>query len=383
MSMQVVRGLLACCVAMVHYLSEQVCTIYRRPQTRENSVTIIEPLTTHVPSQSIERRSSLVDRIEGGEAYALAFGGQGTPWLEPLADLIRDFALDGEMTALVANAESLIAPVARQFDRVGAAFDPVCWAHQLGVDASAEDQEGADAPANRMLSSAAVSVPGILLTQFAGLHALRKQEIDPRINPPVAVIAHSQGHFASASLGDVSEAELLAVALMVGVATTIVARRRNLLGDAMLSISNVAPERIDDILIGLPQAGDVVAQVRNGRRSVVASGPPEQLRTVQSRCEEIAHLEKAEREHKRRGGAAFAPVFELLNAQAAFHHPALVEAADMVAEWSEKCGLDAGRARALTMESIVDPVDWVAALDTAADAGAQWLLAVSYTHLTL
>src|SRR5665811_562548 len=381
MSMQVVRGLLACCVAMVHYLSEQVCTIYRRPQTRENSVTIIEPLTTHVPSQSIERRSSLVDRIEGGEAYALAFGGQGTPWLEPLADLIRDFALEGQMDALVSNAESLIAPVARQFDRVEAAFDPVRWAYQLGVVASAEVQDAVGVPADRVLSSAAVSVPGIRLTQLAGLQALRKQGIDPRINAPVAVIAHSQGHLASASLGDVSEAELLAVARMIGVATTIVARRRNLLGDAMLSISNVAPERIGDILIGLPQVGNVVAQVRNGRRSVVVSGPPEQLRTLQSRCEEIALLEKAERDHKRRGGAAFAPVFEPLDAQAAFHHPALVEAADMVAGWSAKCGLDAGLARGLTMESIVDPVDWVAELDSAADAGAQWLLDVGPSDL--
>ena len=344
-------------------------------------MTIIEPLTTHVLSQSIERRSSLVDRIDGGEAYALAFGGQGTPWLEPLADLIRDFALDGEMTALVSNSESLITPVARQFDRVGAAFDPVGWAQQRDGAGSAKGQDGAEAPANRMLSAAAASVPGILLAQLAGLKALRKQGIDPRTNPPVAVVAHSQGHLASASLGDVSEAELLAIARMVGVATTIVARRRNLVGDAMLSISNVSPGRIDDILSGLPQAGDVVSQVRNGRRSVVVSGPPEQLRILQSHCEEIAEREQAEREHKRRGGAAFAPVFELVDTQAAFHHPALVEAADMVQEWSVTCGLDARRARALTMESIVDPVDWVAALDAAADAGAQWLLDVGPSDL--
>ena len=335
------------------------------------SVTIIEPLTTNVLSQSIERRSSLVDRMDGPEAYALAFGGQGTPWLEPFADLIRDFALEGEMTALVSNSESLIAPVARQFDRVGAAFDPVCWAHQ---------RDG-EAPANGMLSAPAVSVPGILLTQLAGLQALRKQGIDPRKNPPVAVVAHSQGHLASASLGNVSEAELLAVARMIGVATTIVARRRNLLGDTMVSISNVLPERIEDILAGFTQASDVVAQVRNGRRSVVVSGPPEQLRILRSRCEEIAVLEKAEREHKRRGGAAFAPVFELLDTQAAFHHPALAEAADLVQEWSVTCGLDAGRARTLTMESIVDPVDWVAALDSAADAGARWLLDVGPSDL--
>ena len=344
-------------------------------------MTIIEPLTTQVPSHSIEQRSTLVDRIYSGEAYALAFGGQGTPWLEPLADLIRDFALDGEMTAIVSNAESLIAPVARQFDRVDAAFDPVRWAHQRDEAASAEDQDGAKAATKWMLSSAAISVPGILLTQLAGLQALRKQGIDPRTNPPVAVIAHSQGHLASASLGDASDAELLAVARMVGFATTIVARRRNLLGDTMLSISNVLPEQINDILAALPPASDVVANVRNGRRTVVASGPPEQLRILQSRCEEIAVLENAEREHKRRGGAPFAPVFELLDTQAAFHHPALVEAADMVHEWSVMCGLDAGRARALAMKSIVDPVDWVAALDTAADAGAQWLIDVGPSDL--
>ena len=67
-------------------------------------------------------------------------------------------------------------------------------------------------------------------------------------------------------------------------------------------------------------------------------------------------------------------MLEPLPIRMAFHHPDLAEAADLVAAWAETCGLDAERGRALTMGSIVDPVDWVADLEQAIDAGAGWVL---------
>ena len=335
-------------------------------------MTTIEPLAQlALPT---ERRTTLVDRLNGGEPFALAFGGQGTAWLEPFADLVRDFALEGEMAGLLADSEALLAPVAAELARVDASFDPVTWANLLAIAASAEDTDAADIPAADILASAAISVPGILLTQLAGLRALRRQGIDQQLTHPVAVIAHSQGHLAKAVAEGVGDVEILAIARLIGAAATIVGRRRNLMGESMLNISNTTPERIEKIIASLPEANNAVIGVRNARRSVVVSGSPEHLRALQSRCEEIATTEKAELDRKVRGGSAFAPSFETLNAEVGFHHPLFAEGADLVAEWAGRCGLDPDRAHTLTMKSIVDPVDWVAALDEAVDAGASWVL---------
>ena len=114
--------------------------------------------------------------------------------------------------------------------------------------------------------------------------------------------------------------------------------------------------------------------MRNGRRSVVISGPGSSLPVVQARLEEVAAAEKAERDRKTTGGTPFAPIFEPLTSQLAFHHPDLAEAADLAATWAASCGLDAERARDLAMRSVVDPVDWVESLETAMSSGAKWLL---------
>lgn len=335
-------------------------------------MTTIEPLAQLAPTA--ERRTTLVDRLSGGEPYGLAFGGQGVSWLEPFADLIRDFALEGDLASLLSEVDAKLAPVAGELARVDAPFDPLTWANLLAIAASAEDVDAADVPVADVLASAAVSVPGILLTQLAGLRALRKQGLDPRLSPPVAVITHSQGRLAKASVEGVDDADVLAIARLIGVAATIVARRRNLLGDSMLSISNATPERIRSILESMPATTVAFAGVRNGRRTVVVSGSPESLKSLQAACEDAAAADKAELDRKVRGGSAFAPIFEVLNSHVAFHHPDLAEAADLVAAWAATAGIDPELARTLTRESIVDPVDWVDALDSAVDAGASWIL---------
>ena len=335
-------------------------------------MTTIEPLAQLAPP--VERRTTLVDRLTGGEPYALAFGGQGVPWLEPFAELIRDFALEGDLAGLLADVDAKLAPVTAELARVDAPFDPLTWANLLAIAASAEDVDAADVPSADVLAAAAVSIPGILLTQLAGLRALRKQGLDPQLSPPVSVIAHSQGRLAKASVEGSDDAELLAIARLIGAAATVVARRRNLLGDTMLSISNTTPEKIASIIESMPASTVAFVGVRNARRTVVVSGSPESLTALQARCEEVAAAEKSELDRKIRGGSAFAPVIEFLNAQLAFHHPGLAEAADLVAEWATKAGLDADLARTLTLEAIVDPVDWVEALDSAVDAGASWIL---------
>lgn len=336
--------------------------------------TIDTPLATNQTTPAQERRGALVDRLLAGTPYAIGFGGQGAPWLEPLAGLIRDFALDTELEALVAQAEERIAPVATELARVGVTFTPLAWADVLASAESAEDDDAPQLPTSEVLDTPGASVPGILLAQLAGIRALHRQGIDPQAVAPAAVIGHSQGYLATQSLAGVPDVELLAVARLIGAAAQLVGRRRGLLGQTMLSVSNVVPEHVDEILADLPSSLRVVSRLRNGRRSIVLSGPAESLRVVEARFDEIAAAEKADRDRKTTGGTPFAPVVEPLPAQLAFHHPDLAEAADLVAAWAETCGIDAELARTLTLRSIVDPVDWVASLEQAMDAGASWIL---------
>ncbi|MDX6232317.1 MAG: fatty acid synthase, bacteria type, partial [Nocardioidaceae bacterium] len=114
--------------------------------------TIDTPLATIQPT---ERRGALVDRISTGTPYAIAFGGQGAPWLEPLAGLIRDFALESELETLVSQAEERLAPVAAELARVGVTFTPLEWADVIAVGESAEDDDAPELP-----SSAVLDTPG-------------------------------------------------------------------------------------------------------------------------------------------------------------------------------------------------------------------------------
>src|SRR5665811_2307800 len=346
-------------------------------------VTTTDPVTPYAPAPAQGRRGAhtVADRITAGSPYALAFGGQGVPWLEPLAELVRDFALEGELDALVTEAESLIAPVAAQIAVAGTPFDPIVWASGIAVAESAEDQDADAVPSADVLGSAAVSLPGILLTQLAGLRALRRQGIDPRVTPPVAVLSHSQGVLARHAVEREGHADVrtLALALLIGAASTIVGRRRGLLAGqdapAMVSIANVDADRLDEILADFANTpGRAVRRIRNTRRSFVLSGSPAALKVLERRCEQIVVKESAERDAKKRGGTPFSPVFEPLSAQAAFHHPELVDVADLVAEWATECGLDAENARVLTLAATVDPVDWVASVEEATKAGAAWIL---------
>ena len=146
----------------------------------------------------------------------------------------------------------------------------------------------------------------------------------------------------------------------------------------MVAVSGVDPERLAAIVAELaegvaPERAAVLA-IRNGRRRVVLAGPPAQLARVQERCEQIEAEEAREREGKKRGGSVFAPSFDPLDTEIGFHHPALTEAVELVGSWATRCGLDADRARELAQGVLVDPVDWVEAVDGAISAGAKWIL---------
>ncbi|MFB7717858.1 fatty acid synthase subunit beta domain-containing protein [Nocardia sp. NPDC056100] len=329
-------------------------------------------------------RSSLLDRLLGGAPYALAFGGQGAAWLTELEEIGRDSALEPELTALVNEAAAKLEPVAAQLLVVRpVGFDPVGW--MLEEELADPDQgEVSAAPSAQVLRSAAVSMPGVFLTQIAALRALRLQGLDIVTQAPAAVIGHSQGRIAAtaAQAHGQRDAELLAIAQLIGAAAGLVARRRGLMpiGDRspMIAVSNVDPERlqavVDEVSRGVDAEKAAVLSIRNGRRRAVLSGPVAQLDRVRRRAAEIHDEQSAERDAKKRGGSVFAPVFEDIPVEVAFHHPALAETVDLVTGWAGQCGLDAELAGALAQEVLVDPIDWVAIVDDTVAQGAQWIL---------
>src|SRR5271166_2017838 len=320
---------------------------------------------------------ALVDRLTTGEPYAVAFGGQGGAWLETLEELVSSAGIESELATLVGEVDLLLEPVAKELVVVRPiGFEPMNWVRAL----AAEDP----VPSARQLTSAAVSLPGVLLTQIAAIRTLARQGMDLQATPPVAVVGHSQGILAVEALkaGGARDKELLALAQLIGAAGTLVARRRGIsvLGDRspMVSVSNADPERIYRLLDEFSQ--DVrtvlppVLSIRNGRRSVVITGTPEQLSRFELYCKQISEKEEADRKNKIRGGDVFAPVFDPVQVEVGFHTPRLADSIDIVGDWAEKVGLDVGLARAMAEYILTQPVDWVDEVVSVHEAGARWIL---------
>jgi fatty acid synthase, bacteria type len=333
-------------------------------------------MTPEVPAAT-EGSHALVDRLTAGEPYAVAFGGQGSTWLETLEELVASAGIEPELTTLAGEADLLLEPVAKELVVVRPiGFEPLRWVRAL----AAEDP----VPSTKQLISAAVSLPGVLLTQLAVVRTLARQGMDLLASPPVALVGHSQGVLAVESLkaAGARDVELLALAQLLGAAGTLVARRRGIsvLGDRspMVSVSNADPERINRLLDEFSQ--DVrtvlppVLSIRNGRRSVVITGTPEQLSRFEFYCRQVSEREEADRKNKVRGGAVFAPVFDPVQVEVGFHTPRLADGIDIVGGWAQKVGIDVGLARAMTDAILVRPVDWVDEVIKVHGAGARWIL---------
>ncbi|MGL4306445.1 MAG: fatty acid synthase subunit beta domain-containing protein, partial [Mycobacteriaceae bacterium] len=339
-------------------------------QNRVNSYFLTHP-------ESATSQFTLADRLISGEPFAVAFGGQGAAWLTSLEELIGAAALEHELAELVEESMRMLVPVENQLALVRpTGFDPISWALSLSLD----DQ----APQLSELTSAAVSLPGVLLTQIAAMRALRVQGLDLFADTPVAVCGHSQGILAVESLlaGGRKDVELLALASLIGAAATLISRRRNLIAvgeqSPMVSVSNVDPSRIalvlKDFIVGLDSALAPSISIKNGRRSVVISGPAAQLMRFEQFCMKIADSEVAERKSKQRGGAIFSPKFEPLSVEVGFHHHALSEAVDLVVQWSQSVGIEGKWARNLASSVLVDELDWVQEIDDVVATGAHWIL---------
>ncbi|WP_293219715.1 hypothetical protein, partial [Mycolicibacterium sp.] len=167
---------------------------------------------------------ALVDRLNTGEPYAVVFGGQGnSSWLTSLEELVTTAGIESELATLVGEAELLLEPVADELVVVRPiGFEPLRWVRALAADEQV--------PSARHLTSAAVSLPGVLLSQIAAIRALDRQGLDFVGAPPIAVAGHSQGVLAVEALkaDGAKDVELLALAQLLGAAGTLVARRRGI-----------------------------------------------------------------------------------------------------------------------------------------------------------
>jgi fatty acid synthase len=313
-------------------------------------------LTPHRPpvsaTSAVHPAHRLLDRLAAGTPFGIVFGGQGeAAWLDHLAELLRRH--DVELAPLLAAVDEKLAPVAHELRRTGTSFEPLVWADRIAVGESAEDEDWPAAPSGDDLLMPSVAIPGVTLCQVAGLRALLSLGIDPA--GAVAVAGHSQGVLAAAAVEDLPDVDVIAIARLAGVAVEQVARRQGLLGATMLSVSGPTAVEIAETLRELPASARVVANVRNGRRSTVLSGPSDGIARAAELFEESASTE---------------PVAAL----AAYHHPDLDEAAALVARWAEQCGLDPVLAADLTRSAIIAPVDWVKSVEGLVEAGARWLV---------
>ncbi len=328
-------------------------------------------------SDALAGSHALVDRLNAGEPYAVAFGGQGGAWLENLEELVSSAGIESELNEIVGEAELLLAPVAREMVVVRPiGFEPMKWVRALAAEEPL--------PATKQLVTAAISGPGILLTQMAAIRALTRQGLDLYNTPPVAMAGHSQGIMACESLRarGAKDAELLALLQLIGAAGSLVSRRRGMVGrgdkSPMVSVTNVDPDRMAELLEEF--STDVrtvlppVLSIRNGRRSVVITGTPEQLGRFELYCTKITEKEEAERKNKFRGGAVFRPEFHPVQVEVGFHTPRLSDGVAVVERWAEKCGIDAAMAHEMTEAIFVRPIDWVAEVERLHASGAKWIV---------
>ncbi len=120
------------------------------------------------PAQPRHRTHALVDRLNAGEPYAVAFGGQGSAWLETLEELVSSAGIEDELATLVGEAEMMLEPVARELVVVRPiGFDPLRWVRALAAEEPV--------PSAEQLMSAACSLPGV------AAHPGRR---DARTDPP-------------------------------------------------------------------------------------------------------------------------------------------------------------------------------------------------------
>ena len=139
------------------------------------SMTMLDTAAQPQAAQNAHDTTSLIADLSNGTPYAIAFGGQGSLWLQSLSDIVRQFGVERELVDLVQRSNDLLAPLASELARGPATFDVLSWVDSLAMGESAENLDLDPVPAAEVLRAPAQSVPGIALTQLLGLAVLERQ----------------------------------------------------------------------------------------------------------------------------------------------------------------------------------------------------------------
>ena len=249
-------------------------------------MTQLPPTTLTQDHATPERGLSLAERLREGEEFAVTFGGQGADWFATLRELFGEDPDTSRLTQLVEESGRRVAPVAAQLAAaLPRPFEPQHWLAR-------------DLVPNRVdTSAAALGLPGVLLTQLTTLDLLADEGLDLARMAPVAAVGHSQGIIGVAAFAGrressgasdhSSDVDLMAIARLIGAASTIVGRRAGLVphgeDSPMLAVSGASVAEIE-ALIEQSAASTavedraVVAAVNGPRRFVVSGTPAAQRR---------------------------------------------------------------------------------------------------------
>ena len=220
---------------------------------------------------------------------------------------------------------------------------------------------------------AAVSAPGIFLSQIANLHTLEARGLDS--GKAAGVIGHSQGILGRYLMREPQHAaELLALAELIGAAATLQGRATGMyLHDGlhpMVMVQGVSRGQLAaviDELFPADSADRPCIGLQNSADGFVVSGKPESVARV---CDVLSDTVKDE------NGQTPENLLWRLDVEVGFHHPAMLPAVAQVAEWAAACGLDAEQARGIAQNVLVNPVDWVAECRSMAALGVRRILEI-------
>ena len=315
------------------------------------------------PNQKHKEHVSSSARIEeiNSQPFVLSFSGQGFDWISMLRSTLTA-EVEQEITQLVTSVEKILEPIIETLNSCRPdGFEPVSWAK------SADTQVD--------VLRAAVSVPGIFLSQIANLKVLQKQGLE--VASAMTAIGHSQGILGCYLVDDLSQAaQILAIAELVGVAATRYGRANGMAIKEglhpMVMIQGVEETVLQSIIDTLYPKDTTDTLVRpciglvNSPNAFVVTGQPKSVNKV---CDTLVAQQLVDSE-------SVESMIVPLEVEIGFHHPSLAAAVGQVVDWAESCGLDSKQAKIIAQSVLVSAVDWVKQCQEVVNQGAKYILEI-------
>ena len=280
--------------------------------------------------------------------FILTFAGQGSRW-QPAMHEWLDHPDGDPLRADIAAADELL-------NGLEVSLPPL----RLSAEAADEAANAADTDADDDAPTRpAHSTPGILLAQLATLDSLALQGFP--VGDARGFLGHSQGVLAqAAAAGELTRPQAVALARLIGAAIEKVAAVTGLHttsdGAPMRAVTGCARQEVEGAIA--KHGAEACLALTNTRDEHVLSGPPAALNRVAAALPEHAAVQP-------------------LRVDAAFHHPAMHRAVDMVHRWVGQLDgkIPAAPAARLARAVLTDVIDWPHALRRAvADNAAGWVL---------